>query len=55
MKEMWVFFLQGGKKMPKLRYFTEILSELHMLPAHGHLLPDGQDTFPSGMGNWLIL
>lgn len=55
MEEMWGFLLQGGKKMPKLRCFTEILSELRMLPAHGHLLPDGQGVFPSGMENWLIL
>lgn len=41
------------KKKLKSRYFTEIFSELHMLPAHSHLLPDGQDTFPAGMGNCL--
>lgn len=49
-----VFSLQGGKKMLK-PYFTEMFCELHMQPAHSHLLPDGQDMFPSGMGNCLTL
>jgi len=47
--------LQGRKKkVLKPCYFTEKFCELRMLPAHSHLLPDGQDTFPSGMRNWLI-